>query len=194
MSSPSVIGLEDIRRRKLALTSAVQKNRSGRWILQLWSRFIKTRDLYRCVCCDSVEGLQAHHVVRKTLFPWGAFEIGNGITLCHRCHRRVHAEFNGRPDMSLPFGAEQGDDQDEWAFLYGLLLEDAVRRGISEDEFYFLGDRMLTFFVAAQGYEDLREMVLRGEMSRIKFAHEIWRVMPEDWYKNVVAETILLNL
>ena len=58
-----------------------------------------------------------------------AFETGNGITLCRECHGRVHAEFNGRPDLNLPLGAEQGDDQGEWAFLFGLLRNDAIRRG-----------------------------------------------------------------
>jgi len=138
--------------------------------------------------------LQAHHVIRKTLYPWGVFELGNGVTLCHECHGRIHAQFNGRPNLSLPLGAEQGDDQDEWAFLFGLLRDDAVRQGLDEDEFYYLGDHMLKFFVHCQGYEDLHGMVMRGEMSRIMFAHEIWRPMPQAWYTNLASEIIKLNL
>lgn len=184
----------DIRHRRLVLASAIDRNRSGRWILRLWSRFIKARDLYRCVCCESAQDLQAHHIVRKTLYPWGAFETGNGITLCRECHERVHEHFNRRPDLSLPLSAEQGDDQDEWSYLFGLLRDDAVRRGLDEDDFYFLGDHMLRFFVNCQGYEDLYELVMRGEMTRIRFAHEVWHSMPETWYTNLFAKVVELNL
>lgn len=194
MKSIPAPGLEEIRKRKIALMGAIEKGRTHKWILRLWSQFIRARDLYRCVCCDSSERIQAHHVIRKTLYPLGAFETGNGVTLCHECHCRVHAEFNGRPDLSLPLGAEQGDDQDEWAFLFGLLRDDAVRRGLDEDEFYHLGDHVLEFSMRYQGYEDLYEMAMRGEMSRIRFAHEIWRPMPQAWYTNLVSELVRLNL
>jgi hypothetical protein len=178
---------------KLALIAAIERNRSGKWVLRLWSRFIKTRDAHRCLCCDSTEKIQAHHIVRKTLYPWGALELGNGVTLCHECHGRVHAQFNGRPDLTLPIGAEQGDNQDEWAFLFGLLLDDARARDLDEDGFYYLGDHMLKFFVKCQGYEDMYKLVMRKEMSRIRFAHEIWRSMPEAWYANFVSELVRLN-
>jgi hypothetical protein len=184
--------LSRIRQRKLALSAAVQKQRSAKWILRQWGRFIKERDSYRCVCCESEEDIQAHHVVRKTLYPWGAAETGNGITLCRECHRRVHEKSNGRGDLSVPLG--EADDQDEWSFLFGLLYDDAKLRGLDQDEFYFLEDHMLNFFVRVQGYEDLHGMVMRREISRIRFAHEIWRGMPEVWYKNFVAEVIRLNL
>jgi hypothetical protein len=184
--------LSSIRQRKQALSTAVQNQRSAKWILRQWSCYIKERDSYRCVCCESEEDIQAHHVVRKTLYPWGAVETGNGITLCRECHRRVHEKANGRGDLSVPLG--EADDQDEWSFLFGLLLDDAKRRDIDQDEFYFLADHMLKFFVNVQGYENLHGMVMRGEISRIRFAHEIWRGMPEVWYTNFIAEVVRLNL
>lgn len=180
--------------RKNALEKAIEKKRSAKWLLRLWGRFIKTRDEFRCLCCESVERIQAHHIIRKTLYPWGALDLGNGITLCPQCHNRVHAEFNRKPDISLPIGAEQGDDQDEWSFLFGLLVDDAVQRGLPQSEFYHLGDHIMEFSVACQGYEHLRESVKRGEISRIRFAHEIWRAMPETFYTNFVSELIRLNL
>ena len=194
MEATPVPSLETIRRCRLVLTRAIEKGRSSGWILRSWSRYVKTRDLFRCVCCDSTRRIQAHHIIRKTLYPWGAFEVGNGITLCHECHGKVHAEFNGRPDLTLPLGAEQGDDQDEWSYLFGLLHEAAIQRGLSEDEFYYLGDHMLKFFVRVQGYEALHECVLRGEMSRIRFAHEIWRPMPEAWYSRFASAIVRLNM
>lgn len=183
--------LSDIRRRKLALNAAVENQRSAKWILRQWGFFIKVRDANRCVSCKSENRIQAHHIVRKTLYPWGAVEAGNGITLCEECHKRVHEKSNGPADLSAPLG--EADDQDEWAFLFGLLLDDAEKRGIDQDEFYFFEDHMLKFFVNVQGYESRYQAVIRGEISRIRFAHEIWRVMPESWHTNFVSEVFRLN-
>lgn len=186
--------LAEILIRRSSLAAAIERKRSAKWLLRLWSQFIKTRDAFRCLCCASTARIQAHHIIRKTLYPWGALDHGNGITLCPECHRRVHAEFNGKPDMSLPLGAEQGDDQDEWSFLFGLLFEDAAQRGLPESEFYHLSDHIMEFSVAYQGYGDLHEAVKRGAISRLRFAHEIWRVMPEEFYTNIVSDLIRLNL
>ena len=177
-----------LRVRKRALVTAIERDRSGRWLLRLWGRFIKTRDAFRCLCCESVEGIQAHHIIRRTRCPWGIFDLGNGVTLCPECHKRVHAEFNGRPDLSSPLGAEQGDDQNEWSFLFGLLRDDAIRRGLPEDEFYHFSDDFLKFSIAYQGYEQLYESVERNELSRLRFMHEIWRPMPEQFYANLASE------
>ncbi len=57
-----------------------------------------------------------------------------------------------------------------------------------------VGDHIMEFSVACQGYEELRESVVQGEISRIRFAHEIWRIMPETFYTNFVSELIRLNL
>ncbi len=99
---------------------------------------------------------------------------------------------NGRADLTQPLGA--GDDQDEWAFLFGLLVEDATQRGLDHDEFYFLDDHMLKFFVNVQGYEELYAMVMRGDITRIRYSYEIWRNMPKVWYTDVVAQLIRANL
>jgi len=68
----------------------------------------------------------------------------------------VHAEFNRRPDLSVPLDAEKGDDQDEWAYLFGRLLDDAKNRGLDQDEFYFIDDHMLRFFVKVQRHPGFR--------------------------------------
>jgi hypothetical protein len=39
--------------------------------------------------------------------------------------------------------------------------------------------------VACQGYEPLLDSVASGEMSRIRFAHEIWRAMPQSFYSQL---------
>ncbi|EKE76029.1 HNH nuclease [Oceanibaculum indicum P24] len=188
-----VFDVGGIKERKQALERAILRRRSRKWLLQLWSRFIKTRDAFRCLSCDSPDGIQAHHIIRKTLYPQAALELGNGITLCSECHNRVHEKFNGRPDLSLPLGAEQGDDQDEWSYLFGLLLDDAKKRGIPEDDFYHLSDEVLGFSVSFQGYHELFDLVNEGKISRIQFAHEIWRSMPETFYEYFISELVRLN-
>lgn len=186
--------LAAIRSRRCALARAIERKRSAKWLLRLWSSFIKTRDGFRCICCNSNEKIQAHHIVRRTLFPPASVDPGNGITLCRDCHRRVHAEFNGKPHLSRPIGAEQGDDQNEWSFLFGLLVEDAHNRRLPEGEFYHLGDRLMEFSVACQGYEELYESVRRGTTSRVRFAHEIWRGMPEQFYTRLASDLALRYL
>ena len=190
----SISNFYEIYRRLGALNRAIECDRSKKWQLSLWSKFVRFRDGGCCVNCGSDQRVQAHHIVRKVLYPQGALETGNGISLCWPCHKQIHAEFNRRPNLSLPLGAEQGDDQDEWSYLFGLLKVDAQKRKLPEDEFYYLNDHMLNFFVRVQGYEQLLELVVDGSLSRISFAHEIWRNMPESFYSNFVSELVRLNL
>ena len=184
--------LAQIRSRKVALEGAIQRGCSLRWQLRLWSRFIKVRDQNRCLCCEQIDSLQAHHIVRKTLLSCAALDGGNGISLCRACHRKVHLEFNRKPNPALPMGASQGDDQDEWSFLFGMLMEDANRRELPHDEFYYLKDDVLDFSVSYQGYPDLLESVESGNLSRLRFMQEIWRAMPELFYKDVAEKALRL--
>ena len=187
ISDPAIA---EIRKHRDAFIKAVECGRSAKWKLHLWSKFIRCRDEGRCINCGSIERVQAHHVVRKVLNPQGALETGNGISLCSPCHKKVHAQFNRRPNLALPLGAEQGDDQDEWAYLFGLLKDNAQSRGLPENEFYFLEDHMLMFFVKVQGYEQWLDLVADGSLSRIRFAHEIWRNMPEAFYSNFASGVV----
>lgn len=196
MQTASVEEIANIENRQQALENSVERGRSRQWQLQLWSRLIRARDGNRCVNCSSTERIQAHHVIRKALLPAGALDPGNGVTLCGDCHRKIHAEFNRKPDPNLPMGAEQGDDQNEWSYLFGLLMDDATSRGLSQPEFYHLNDSVLRFSVAYQGCDDLLESVANGELSRLRFMHEIWRMMPVGFYTNLatdIAERYLLR-
>lgn len=170
----------DVRRLELMealirLAQAALRGRSERWCLRLWARYIKVRDRHQCVRCQSTERIQAHHIFRRSLYPHGWYQPGNGITLCHECHDMNHMVFNGRPDLSQPIDAQGGDNLDDAAYLFRLLLEDASEQGLDEDEFYFLEDHMLSFFVRVQGYEFLLDAVAMGSISRLRMAYEIWR-------------------
>lgn len=185
---------EEMDRAKSKLGVANTDNRSIAWRLSLWSEFIKTRDAHRCVNCESIISIQAHHIFRKIVYPQGSLELGNGITLCRECHGKLHAAFNRRPDPSLPLNSQGGDDQDEISFLYGLLMDDAEERQIDQNRYYHISDEMLLMFVAYQGYQDYFDLMLEGKMSRIRCAHEIWRGAPEQWYTNLADDLLQLLL
>jgi hypothetical protein len=118
-------------------------------------------------------------VFRRTLLPHARYETGNGITLCYPCHKIAHEGFNGRPDLSLPIGAQGGDDQDEVAFYYLKLLESAEAFGLDHDEFYAFSNEMLSFFVKVQGFEHLYWKVQDMEITGLLMAYNIWFRAPE---------------
>ncbi|MNW40386.1 hypothetical protein D3C74_174990 [compost metagenome] len=181
---------EQLIKKKASLDRAVSKRRSKKWCLRLWSNFIRARDDHRCVNCESSNEIQAHHIMRQVVCPLGMFEIGNGITLCRDCHKKIHREFNGRPLPSEPLNARGGDDQDEMAYLYGILYEDAQKRGVPENEFYYISDELLNFFNKYQGYDEFVERISELQISRIRLAHEIWRPMPMYWYEKIFEEVL----
>jgi 5-methylcytosine-specific restriction endonuclease McrA len=171
--------LDEVRRKKQALARAVSEKNSVGYTLSLWSNFIRSRDGDRCVSCGAIEQLQAHHLFRRTLLPHAQFELGNGITLCRDCHQRLHSIFNGKPDLTRPLDAQGGDNQEDIAALYAMMLKDANRRGLDHDEFYYLSDQMLWFFVRVQGLAHWYLLVQDGYMTRLRMAKEIWRDAPE---------------
>lgn len=184
----------DLAKSKATLEQAINRCRSVKWQLRLWSRFIKMRDGYRCLCCGSGDNIQSHHIVRRARFPVAALDTGNGITLCRSCHALVHAEFNRKPNPALPMSAAQGDDQDEWSYLFGLLVDDANDRGFVHDDLYFVSDALRDFSADCQGYVSLRDALASGEISRVRFMHEIWRAMPKQYYGDlatIIAREIL---
>lgn len=163
---------------QLTLILAVKNGRSTNWCLRLWSRFIKARDGHQCVICRSSDRVQAHHIFRRSLYPYGWFQPGNGITLCYECHESQHVEFNGRPDMSMPVDAEGGDNLDD-AFRYlDSLIISANDNGHEHDEFYYIDDHMLIFFMRLQGNEHMQKFIYDDRFSRLEIAHEVWRCAP----------------
>ena len=60
-----------------------------------WRRLVLQRDGYRCVICGSKERLEADHVKPYSRVPELRFDVGNGRTLCHECHKKTDT-YGGR--------------------------------------------------------------------------------------------------
>lgn len=51
---------------------------------------ILKRDNYKCQICGGTRRLQAHHIYPGSTHPMLSNDVNNGITLCKKCHKKVH--------------------------------------------------------------------------------------------------------
>lgn len=77
-------------RRSWSLQHIKNAQRRTSTTLTNWAYQVKKRDGYRCVICGNVDDLEAHHVIPVSVDPTLMYIMGNGLTLCHKCHRKVH--------------------------------------------------------------------------------------------------------
>lgn len=60
--------------------------------VKAWVGYIRIRDDYTCVACNTKEEswqLQVHHIFPKSIYPEFALILSNGVTLCTGCHLEV---------------------------------------------------------------------------------------------------------
>lgn len=59
-----------------------------------WGNAVKKRDGFTCQQCRVCGGkkLHAHHIIPKSVDPQKELELANGVTLCDRCHKELHAK------------------------------------------------------------------------------------------------------
>lgn len=66
---------------KLAKTSAEYKE---------WRMKVFVRDGFKCqVCGKTGNNIEAHHIKEQCNYPELRYDVNNGITLCHECHKKT---------------------------------------------------------------------------------------------------------
>lgn len=70
-------------------------------VYKAWRTKVFRRDRYECQICEQSGGsLQAHHI--KPVCKWRDLELSvkNGITLCEKCHAKLHKKIGTRVDSA----------------------------------------------------------------------------------------------
>lgn len=66
-----------------------------RYKMRIWAAKILDRDNIQCKMCGSDEKLNAHHIIPvRELEEKDLFDVNNGITLCRKCHMKIHLKEN----------------------------------------------------------------------------------------------------
>lgn len=57
--------------------------------LSRWSKLVRLRDGGKCIVCGGkfdIWRLHAHHIRPKSLYPYLALRLSNGVAVCAGCH------------------------------------------------------------------------------------------------------------
>ena len=79
-----------------------QKRKNHLGITRRWSKAVFCRDNWTCQACGRRGSivLHAHHIESWNSTPNKRFDIGNGITMCIRCHIQFHRKY-GKGDNTF---------------------------------------------------------------------------------------------
>jgi hypothetical protein len=61
-----------------------------------WRAAVLSRDLYKCVLCESKTRIEAHHIIRWVDNEKARFNQKNGVAICYECHQKHH-NYNKEP-------------------------------------------------------------------------------------------------
>jgi len=71
--------------------SGVRKLAAAKLDFRLWRRTVLSRDGHACALCQRTDAkLHVHHILPFARFRSSAITPANGITLCAKCHVRLH--------------------------------------------------------------------------------------------------------
>ena len=76
-------------------TTRVLRNRK---VKSTWKNKVRKRDDYICQCCKKKfkQHLEVHHIMPFSQYPHMGDDLGNGISLCQKCHAKYHDVYKGR--------------------------------------------------------------------------------------------------
>lgn len=66
-----------------------------------WKAQVFVRDGRQCVLCGSTQEIEADHIKPFSVYPELRFDVANGRTLCHACHRHTDTYGNTRKTRVL---------------------------------------------------------------------------------------------
>lgn len=66
-----------------------------------WKAGVFVRDNRQCVICGSMDRIEADHIKPFSVYPDLRFNISNGRTLCHTCHRKTDTYGNTKKTRVL---------------------------------------------------------------------------------------------
>ena len=70
------------------ISDDVRERRS--YVAKKWRETCLNRDQFRCQLCGATERLHVHHVLEYKDHPEQRWNVNNGITVCYRCHEKIH--------------------------------------------------------------------------------------------------------
>lgn len=86
---------EGLARKIKNTTTRVLRNRK---VKATWKNKVRKRDGYICQCCKKKfkQHLEVHHIMPFSQYPHMGDDLGNGISLCQKCHAKYHDVYKGK--------------------------------------------------------------------------------------------------
>lgn len=91
----NVIPIDSIRKVKILKEKKIDESRDSEKYNN-WRRAVLARDQYKCVLCESIKRIEAHHIIRWVDDIKKRFNQKNGVALCYECHQKYH-NYNKEP-------------------------------------------------------------------------------------------------
>jgi hypothetical protein len=90
----------------------------------------------------------------------------------------------------MPVDMEGGDNLDDAFFYIDSLVKDARLQKLKHDEFYYIDEHMLIFFMKLQGCMHMTKFLNDEKHSKLGLAHEIWRTSPPNMIQALIRANI----